>query len=209
MVLHPVVMSIPTAERSAPGKERVQRLSRLSRVALRLSAAKSGFELHPLQKDDDDVPVASSGIYWSVSHKPGCVAAVAALSRVGIDVEKVAPRRRYLFDLTASEEEWEIAGGKSWPAFFRVWTAKEAALKAVGVGIGGLRACRVKAMPDDRRTLLEHDGVAYVVRHLHHSGHMVSVVAGDSEIEWTVIDQLPNGVDGAVRRKQEILTCPR
>jgi 4'-phosphopantetheinyl transferase len=187
MALYPVVMSIPLAEPSLSGGERVQRLSLLARHALALSIEKSGLALAEIEKDEDDVPCPSNGNHWSVSHKPGCVAAVVGRGGAGIDVEEMVPRKRSLFDLTAGQDEWELAGGRSWQAFFRIWTAKEAVLKAIGVGIGGLKSCRVISVPDDRHAMIEHRGRQHLVEQLYHNGHIVSVLKGDNEVEWTLV----------------------
>jgi 4'-phosphopantetheinyl transferase len=187
MALYPVVMSIPEAEPALPGEDRVKRLSLLARHALALSIEKSGLALDVIDKDEDDVPCPSNGNHWSISHKPRCVAAVAGTYRAGIDVEEMVPRQRDLFDLTAGQVEWELAGGRSWQAFFRIWTAKEAVLKAIGVGIGGLRSCRVVSMPDERHVMLEHRGRQHLVEQIYHDDHIVSVLKGDNEVEWTLV----------------------
>ena len=187
MTLYPVVMCVPEAEPTLPGKDRVQRLSLLARQALALSIERSGLTLARIEKDEDDVPCPSDGNHWAVSHKPGCVAAVVGRGGAGIDVEEMVPRKRSLFDLTAGQDEWELAGGRSWQAFFRIWTAKEAVLKAIGVGIGGLKSCRVISVPDDSHVMLEHNGRQHLVEQLYHNGHIVSVLKGDNEVEWTLV----------------------
>ena len=156
MTLFPVVQPVAEASRDLPGEERVSRLSRIARDALRLSAEKSGIALGELRKDEDDVPLPFDGHHWSVSHKPRCVAAVVSSERVGIDVEEIKPRDGSIYRLVASDEEWELGGNRSWDTFFRYWTAKEAVLKAAGIGIGGLMKCRVVSLPDDSNILLSY-----------------------------------------------------
>jgi 4'-phosphopantetheinyl transferase len=148
MTLYPVVQPVLKASHDLPGEERVSRLSGLAREALQLSAGKSGIALGELLKDEDDVPIPFDGNYWSVSHKPRCVAAVVGKGKVGIDVEEIRPRTEDIFRLVASDGEWDLGGDRSWDTFFRIWTAKEAVLKAAGIGIGGLKKCRVVSLPD-------------------------------------------------------------
>lgn len=188
MTLYPVVMAVPQEGTAPRGREQVARLSRAAREALRLSAERSGVVLGALRKDRDDVPIPSDGTYWSLSHKRECVAAVVSSERAGIDVEEVRPRSPGLFELVASDEEWALGGGITWDVFFRYWTAKEATLKALGVGTSGLKSCRVAAVPDDLHVSLEYRGRPFTVEQLRWGNHIVSVLQGASRIEWVVLD---------------------
>lgn len=83
-------------------------------------------------------------LQFSLSHTRGCVAcAVGCATRVGVDVERVDRDVRFE-DIPAQffaprEQAWI---SRAPPAerrirFLRVWTLKEALLKALGVGLGG------------------------------------------------------------------------
>jgi 4'-phosphopantetheinyl transferase len=193
MTLFAVVMPIEEADHSLPGKDRVERLSKLAREALRVSAEKSGVVLGEMRKDADDVPCQCHGYYWSVSHKPKCVAGVVGAERIGIDLEEVKPRDEGLFRLVASDEEWTMVG-KSWANFFRYWTAKEAVLKAAGIGIGGLKGCAVAAVPDDRNVLLRYEGQMYAVEQMYYNSHIISVLKNDNRVDWIVAESPGNCV---------------
>ncbi len=75
---------------------------------------------------------------FNLSHS-GCyvIGAVASSGRVGIDIEKVAPIEFADFTEEFTEEELESFAIASDPlrAFFRLWTVKEAVLKADGRGL--------------------------------------------------------------------------
>lgn len=77
----------------------------------------------------------------SISHTSGCGMLAVAAVPVGVDVERVRDIRvRDLAPtvLTPSEARWLdglLAGDAPRRAFLRCWTRKEAALKAVGVGV--------------------------------------------------------------------------
>ena len=202
MILFPVVMPVhlPTngnhnsscpsylKRGSLSGPEKVDYLSRTAREALELSAEKSGVRLGELPKDENGSPCPVSGNYWSLSHKPRCVAAVVSKDRAGIDVEEMKPRTESLFDYVASDDEWQLKD-RTWDTFFRYWTAKEAALKAVGIGIGGLKACRIISVLDENHIALDYRRDFFLVEQLRYKNHLIAVVKGDNQIEWVVLDK--------------------
>jgi 4'-phosphopantetheinyl transferase len=193
MTLFPVVMTVGKSVHKLSGREQSARLSRLAREALRVSAEKSQVRLGELLKDENGSPCPVSGNYWSLSHKPGCVAAVVSKDRVGIDVEEIAPRTESLFAHVASDEEWQL-NDKCWDTFFRYWTAKEATLKVIGIGVGGLKTCRIISVPDENHIVLDYKGDSFLIEQLRYKNHIVAVVKGDNEIEWIVLpkSQIPS-----------------
>jgi len=188
MTLHPIIMPVAAPGYGLSGKEKVARLSRLSREALRLSAEKSALILGEIRKDEDDGPCPANGCYWSVSHKSKCVAAVVSRNSAGIDIEEIKPRSELVYDVVASDAEWSLSRDRSWHTFFRYWTAKEAVLKSVGIGIGGLRKCRVISIPDENHVLLDYRNNLFRVGQLLYRNHIVSVLQNDDEIEWGMIE---------------------
>jgi len=188
MTLFPVILPVVEVGHELPGKEKVARLSRISREALILSAEKSGVIVGELLKDENDVPCSFDGNYWSVSHKPKCVTAVVSKEKIGIDIEEIKPRSESIFILVASDEEWELGKDRDWDTFFRYWTAKEATLKAIGIGISGLKTCRVISIPDDNHIVLGYRDRLFRVEQLYYKNHIISVLKDDNEIEWTIAE---------------------
>jgi len=185
MTLFPVVMSVTEVGHKLSGKEKVDHLSRSAREALKLSAEKSGVRLGELLKDEKGAPCPVAGNYWSLSHKPKYVAAVVSKDKVGIDIEEMKPRAESLFAHVASDEEWELKE-RSWDILFRYWTAKEAALKVIGIGISGLKTCRIISVPDENHIILDYKGQFFLVEQLRYQNHIVSVLKDDNQIEWVV-----------------------
>jgi 4'-phosphopantetheinyl transferase len=191
MTLFPVILPVSEAGNKLSGKEKVAELSRISREALRLSAEKSGVMLGELTKNEDDVPCPFDGNYWSLSHKPKYVTAVISKEMIGIDIEEIRPRSfESIFSLVASDEEWELSSDRTWHTFFRYWTAKEAVLKGVGIGIGGLKACRIISVPDENHIVLNYRGRLFRVEQLSYKNHIVSIVKNDNEVEWVIAEDL-------------------
>lgn len=186
MTLFPVILPVVEVGHKPSGKEKVASLSRISREALRLSAEKSGVTLGELRKDENDLPSPFDGNYWSLSHKSKYVTAVVGKEKIGIDIEEIKPRSESIFSLVASDEEWELSKDRSWHTFFRYWTAKEATLKAIGIGISGLRACRIISVPDENHIVLGYRDRLFRVGQLYYKNHIISVLKDDNEIEWII-----------------------
>ena len=187
-MLHPVILAVPDRVQGWTGRRQVRALSRLARAAARMSARRAGGALGKLAKNGDGVPLPVNGWYWSVAHKPGYVAGVAGLGPVGIDIEPVQPRNRLLFNKIAAPEEWLLGYEEEWRLFFRFWTAKEAVLKAVGMGLKGLARCRVVAInASDRMTLL-YEGQRWPVVQYCRDGHLAAIASQDLPVHWIWTD---------------------
>ena len=187
MTLFPVILPVAEELQRLSGKDQVHHLSQRARDALKLSAERSGLVLGELAKDGNGAPCPVDGIYWSVSHKPKYVAAVVSRDRVGIDIEEMMPRTESLFARVANDEEWELKH-KSWDTLFRYWTAKEAVLKVIGIGIGGLRTCRITSVPDEDHITLDYEMDSFLVEQLRYRNHIASVLKDGNEIDWIIME---------------------
>jgi 4'-phosphopantetheinyl transferase len=183
--IYPVILAVPAAVRKLKPQGRVKFLSGHARRAVEISAAKSRTTLGNLAQDERKAPLPFNGNYWSITHKPEFVGAVVAPSPIGIDIEKLCSRSKSLFQKTASDAEWALAD-KTTTTFFRYWTAKEAVLKAGGIGLKDLLRCRIIRILDDHHLDLEYSGQKWKVEHRFFNGHIASVVKNDFQIEWTI-----------------------
>ena len=98
---------------------------------------------------------AGPGLGFSASHAGGwLLVAVARGVQPGVDIEALAPRpnalaiaRRYFTAAEAAGLE-ALQGGERERAFYRLWVAREAVLKAIGRGLAfGLDRLRIDADP--------------------------------------------------------------
>ena len=139
-------------------------------------------------------PRPANGVIWSLTHKPlwvGAVCAPEGLSPlgIGVDVEPVKERDNpRIFDYVAGEREWGLAGERSPESFFRLWTAKEAVLKALGTGLRELEDCRLvdygpRSGKESALTLRCRD-IDWEVTQLYFEGHIASLTAFGAEVLW-------------------------
>lgn len=149
--LQPVILKVPPYQRFPRGRERVRALSRMAREAAKQSALLNGLTSMTFWKNDDGAPIPNNGVYWSITHKSDFVGGVVAEKPVGIDIEKKRETHPGLMEKIAGKKEWALVESRSDIIFYRFWTAKEAVLKAMGVGFNGLSNCRIVEIIDDIR----------------------------------------------------------
>ena len=76
-------------------------------------------------------------IQFSISHSKSLILCALSDKPVGVDIEDIRPRRETLpqFALTKEEFPHYQAMGGDWPAFYTMWTKKEAWCKYTGQGL--------------------------------------------------------------------------
>lgn len=185
-LLRPIIAAV---ESSAPNRsaERVAAQRLASRVALSEAARVVGAPESGWEKDPAGAPQPQGKFHWSVSHKRCFAAAVVSDISVGIDIERIVPRKSGMFAEVADADEWGIVGGRDWPTFYHVWTAKEAALKSLGLGIGHLRDCRVFGVDRSGAYSMYLGGDVIRVSHISHEGHVAAVTTGKLNAEWSIL----------------------
>jgi 4'-phosphopantetheinyl transferase len=185
--LYPVILAVPPFTQHLPGRERTRFLSEHARRALGFCQRKSGRYLDVFHKDDQGAPVASKGLHWSISHKTRYVAGIIAPYRVGIDLERIRDFHEGLIQKVVSPNEWDLSDENTRHRFFRFWTAKEAVLKSHGLGIAGLKKCRIVRYLDARRLLVTCQGVTTAVEHFYFDHHMAAITLDDLPVEWVMM----------------------
>ncbi len=184
--IFPVILPVPPKDHGIKGRERVVALSRLARQALEICSEKGRFQLGKLQKDANGAPMPFDGHYWSLTHKPKYVGAVISLQKTGIDIEEVRSISSPMFKRVAGDREWQLGGSRSEMLFFRFWTAKEAVLKAEGVGMAGLSNCVVKRVQDMQHMEIFYQDKKYLVEQIYFNGHIAAVVKNRLDSQWTI-----------------------
>ena len=184
MKLFPVVLAVPAAMADRCGRDRHRQLQTLARQAVHRAAERAGHLLERLDQDENGAPRPWNGIFWSLSHKSAYVAGVTAAAPVGIDLEALRPVAAGMYAKAGQAAEWDLLGGRTPAGFFRLWTAKEAVLKAVGAGLRELGRCGLVQVHADE-LVMAHAGRRWTVRQRFFGGHLVAVTATiDFTVDW-------------------------
>lgn len=101
-------------------------------------------------------------LHFNVTHTDGIGAfAFRKAGRVGVDIEKdrevdnAASLVERFFAANETAAFLDLDEGQRRRAFLRMWTRKEAILKAVGQGIHALDACEISVHPDEEPRVLK------------------------------------------------------
>jgi len=183
--LHAVVLAVPDYFQSFSGLQRETKLSDLARKALSCSAQLSGVADMVFEKNWNGSPKPVNGVYWSLSHTDGYVAAITAPHPIGIDIEKIDAFSAALKRSIARDKEWKLAKTLTPITFFSFWTAKEAVLKAEGIGLKGLPDCRIVAVEKTNHIILEYKSSRWSVENrILSDGYLVSLTSAGVPVIW-------------------------
>ncbi len=185
--LYPVLLKVSTLGDAPSPKERGAVLSRLARKALRMSADRAGLVLEYLEKGENGQPLPQNGVCWSLTHKTGWVGAVAARQPVGIDLERIKPVQDGMFAKVATESDWDLVGGKNQTSFFQIWTAKEAVVKAEGIGFTGFSRCRLDEPIEADTLKILYETRAYTITFRYFDGHIAAITSARDQADWQTI----------------------
>jgi 4'-phosphopantetheinyl transferase len=126
---------------AVPFKEQRPHAHGLLAECLKAAGAEYVFGETPLTKGEHGKPslVSRPDIHYNLSHANGVCACVADRDECGIDCETVRPYRPRVTQRVFSAEEQAVLAalpeGERDMYFFRIWTLKEAFVKAIGVGV--------------------------------------------------------------------------
>lgn len=125
----------------------------------------------PLHREAGGRPyLTGCPLYVSISHSDELVACAISSESVGIDIERIRPTRRNLFQKVCVDEELAYVqpgpealctDPESLRRFFEIWTAKEAYFKKRGTGITDLKSVNVLTLP--RQTHFMEDFVLQIL----------------------------------------------
>lgn len=147
-------------------------------------------------------PSCDGGPSFNIAHSGDEVlVALASCGRLGVDVEAVRDLPDLFSVARASFVVAEVSALASQPPeaqlrhFYRIWSRKEAILKALGIGIGSLQSLEVSgdigiSNALRRMTLPDERGEAWVVRPLRDGDDSSSAVAWDQPLQRVVVATL-------------------
>jgi len=182
--LFAVILPVPDAALNRYGRGRHRELQALARRAVFQAAAHAGHPSLRLDQEENGRPRPWAGIHWSLSHKTRYVAGITAPEPVGIDLEWVRPMAEGMYARVGRPHDWELLGKQAPVSFFRLWTAKEAVLKAVGTGLRDLDRCELVQVETDR-LVMAHSATHWQVCHHAFDDHLAAVAAAvDFQVVW-------------------------
>jgi len=120
------------------------------------------FAYGPQGKPELSAGVHSNGLRFNLAHAEDlAIVAITRLGSVGVDLEKIAPLKDAddlvgrFFSAGENARFQQLSTEQKAPAFFNLWTRKEAWLKATGEGIGhSLHLVEVSFLPGEPARLL-------------------------------------------------------
>lgn len=189
-VLDVLYARTPHQESTRPARERVRTQSRTARALLEIARHRAGApgpEEWAFDKAKNGAPLPFGAWNWSISHDAERVAAAVYPAPVGVDLERIARRRPALVERVLTGAERRLLPGPDDNAFIRAWTAKEALLKAAGVGLGDLSKCPIVAA-SAARLFLHYRGALCLARQQRVGDHWLSAhvtLSGDAH-SWRV-----------------------
>ncbi|MCG3136416.1 MAG: hypothetical protein HJJLKODD_00249 [Phycisphaerae bacterium] len=201
--VYAILQSLPDPAEPLSGPQRVARQRTAARQVLVQLAQQIGAPLEGWRQNEGRVPLPNAGWYWSISHKPGMVAAAIDREPVGIDVELLQSRRSTgVFQKIARSDEWARCGVVSeelqaamaeqsartqlWNVFFRLWTAKEAVLKANGRGVGEFDNCQIQKIIDMQQLSIEYQSQLWIVEQKIVRNHLAAVATNRRIVQWVI-----------------------
>jgi len=181
------------------GEGRVNLLRTQALAALALAARSMGAELRTLKKDARDAPLPSGGWHWSLSHTSladiGLVAASVSRSPVGVDAEAIQSPRPEIVETTLDAAERRLFGRVDEALVFtRAWTAKEAVLKKLGLGLTALSEVRIEDVDGDSIVVVR-DGTRHPVESRSFAQFLVAISGRAREgVVWRSDEVSPSEV---------------
>ncbi len=98
------------------------------------------FTLPPIQRHPGGKPYFPTmpHLHFNLSHSGALCLCALSDAPVGVDVERIRPRRAGLPRYCMEDAEYSayLAAGEGWEEFYRIWTLKEAWAKQTGQGLG-------------------------------------------------------------------------
>lgn len=157
-------------------------LKKLSRQLSLFEEGRPDRTIETLGPDELSPCLAESGLYCSVSHSSRFVVAVAHRHPVGVDIEAVSDkivRIQHLF-LSMGEKQLISQSGLDFKqAATRVWTAKEAAAKAIGLHLfQAIREIEVVKV-EKEAGVLRYRSKKYPVRYGQGGEQVIAIVVCD------------------------------
>ncbi len=127
------------------------------------------------------------GVFWSITHKPGAVGGVVADFPVGMDIEQIRPVSTRVFNrIVSSREAVQFAGQDANLLFFRAFTAKEAVLKMLAIGLKGLEQVTISSVENEKNMVIQYLDHQYGVENFYFGSYLATITQKHCKVHWTI-----------------------
>lgn len=106
-------------------------------------------------------PYLSGGACFNISHSGEYVVLAVSENNLGVDIERIGVYKEKLAQRCCTEEEFLWLENRDKSDFFRLWTGKEAVMKATGLGLA-MSARSFSVLPVEDGALLIHGRIWYL-----------------------------------------------
>lgn len=122
----------------------------------RQNPVKTPIEWQKMEYNEQGKPFLPNGPFFSISHCKAGIAVAVDEQPIGIDIESIRHAEEDLIERTMNEEEQRMIRSAAQPdrMFTRLWTQKEAVVKAEGTGICSFEQLQT-LLPDNKTYRLE------------------------------------------------------
>lgn len=134
----------------------------LNRVFFNNGYNPSGVEVYCNQHSK---PYADVNFYFNISHSGDKVICAVCSEEIGCDIEKIRDINESLIARCFTEKEQIFINDET--KFFRLWTAKESLLKAIGTGITEKLKSFELCVENNKLLPIKYDNIDYSFKELH------------------------------------------
>lgn len=136
------------------------------------------WSIHTSNHRPEPIKIGDHLLYWSISHSENYIAFIVWTTEVAIDITEVRPRSTALLDIHSNNEYLSLGRGKTWGAFFILWTAKEVVIKLENITLDTMPDIQLREITPDGMTMM-YDRHLYTIRICEHED--IILAYGSSE----------------------------
>jgi len=151
----------------------------LGRIALKHSYVNNNFNLVRIDYSSSGQPIIADdpNVYCSIAHSFGMAVGVSSRFKIGVDIEKIRPHDESLLKFIATEREIKMFNENDQNILVtKIWVIKEAASKALGLGIN-YPFSKIKILSYDNLYIVSIKKTLWTVQIFIYNNYTISICA--------------------------------